>query len=649
MRRCVFIILALILLIGCGQDTDNRIDAPADDFAVALQSAESAEEMEAACNAHLLPVIQRTAIHVKDTIQREGISALEKHRRIVPVLNSVGPRLMEMGEKGLDALDGKPSGDVVNKLRQLLYLAVALGQGASRAEVKPYWQSVDDGTYHGTYAFSPALHDATADRFWLFYHWVEIMGGLYDDAQYAWVFADSGRASFIDEEAGASGIEQIHDWWYVPRDIWDDSGLSTNEKFMAAKYAMWQNPHWGGGDHYINEWWSWEAGYKEEDCALFTGNNMAALAALYELTRDERTLARLRAMFEAFKHYDRLTVNDPDPLAMEAPDGRITRGTKTRNLYLEDEMNIFEIEFTPSGIDTHHNNSWPDEYTGRERKNVSRDQYYGLFLGYRILWEALTGIENRTPEEQSLLDDLVEHTQLITDYVFGQSNHHWDWGWEYMLYALFEGSCANPPNFTFMMFFGHVGLEEMTDRSFNEFDFLHDLGMWLFDFGRSLGEVAISATLFEPAHTGLTALNQYLSGFYMSDITPADWLFIWPPELIDGRDAGRRRLWRRVVAAYYRKFGLLENSPYQKIAEEVFDETLNPAPTPQRFFNSYQGDYAKLEPQGVALEDFLLPFALMASRAGNRDEIADKLQERYAALVGDGSINFDDTDLPYAE
>ncbi len=646
-RNIAILLMPVLMLSACTRQGLNSGASPADKFEAALQSASSISEMEAVCNAHLVPEIKAAVATVEDIIQSKDLSASEKHRRIVPVLNRIGPTLGDMAQRGLRVLEQKDNGPLVRKVREYLFLARALGEGAARSEYKPYWQRVDDGTYRETYKFAPELHDDVADRFWLFYHWTEIMGGIYDDAQYAWVFADSGRTSFIDEEVGASGIEQFHDWWYVPAAIWDDPSLTANEKFMAAKYTMWQNPHWGGGNHFIDEWWSWEAGYKEEDCALFTGNNMAALAALYELTRDERTFARLRAMFEAFQHYDRFTVNDPDPLAMEEPNGRITRGSKTRNLYPADEMNLFEIEFTPSGIETHHNNSSPDQYTGRERKNVSRDQYYGLFLGYRVAWEVLSGIEDRSPAEQSLLDDLVEHTQQITDYVFGQSNHHWDWGWEYMVYALFEGSCANPPNFTFMMFFGHVGLEEMTGREFTDLDFLHDLGMWLFALGRSLGKVEISAALFEPAHTGLTALNQYLAGFYMSDITPADWLFLWPPELIEGQNASRRRLWRRVVAAYYRKFGLLENAPYQKVAEELFDEALQPVPSPQRFFNSYQGDYVKLEPHGVALDDFILPFSLMASRAQNKEAIMDKLLDRYAALVDNGSINFDDTDLSY--
>jgi len=423
--------------------------------------------------------------------------------------------------------------------------------------------------------------------------------------------------------------------------------LSWNEKLMATKYTMWQNPDWGGGNHYIDEWWSWEAGYKEEDCALFTGNNMAALAALYEVTRDPRTLGRLQAMSAAFRHYDRITRDDPDPLALEDPDGRITRGTKTRQLYYEDEQNLMEIEFVGGQFVFHHNNSVVDLYTGRERKNVSRDQYYGALLGYRVLWEALTAIDDRTAAEQELLEDVVEHTTMITDYLFGQSNLHPEWGIEYMFYALFEGSCANPPNLSFMVYFAHGGLEEMTGQTFHQFDALHDLGHALFAFGRALGIVEISAMLFEPAHTSLTALNQYLTAFYLSDVSMADWLFLWPPELIDLEDAGQRRLWRRVIAAFYRKYGQIISPQYLAIAQEVFDPVLNPVETPQRFFNSYQGDYAKIEPAHVALENYLLPFGLIVSRAANREDWATAFDERYQALHNAGDINFDDTDLPH--
>ncbi len=634
MRRLSLLLIPLLLLIACGEAPDER----------------SVDEFTAALDASLRSPLQAAATSLREIIRDPQMDLASKHREAHRLLREVGPTIRERAASALAVSEGRDLGPHGAQILQLLHMAQTLGDGAAKLGApEPSWRR-----FEGPYAYyedpwSPALPTAVQDKFWLFYHWTEILGGLYDDADYAWVFADSGRTGFIAQEAGASGIEQFHDWWQVSRAVWDDPSLSDNQRLMAAKYTMWQNDDWGGGNHYINEWWSWEAAYKEEDCALFTGNNMAALAALYELTRDPRTLARLRAMFEAIKHYDRFTVDDPDPLALEDPDGRITRGTKTRNLYLADEMNIFDIEITPGGIVTHHNNSWPDHYTGRERKNVSRDQYYGVLLGYRTLWEALTGLDERTAAEQALLDDLVAHTRLITDYIFGQSNLHWDWGWEYMLYALFEGSCANPPNFTFMMFFGHVGLEEMTGEQFTQFDTLQDLGESIFAFGRGLGLVAISEALFEPAHTGLTALNQYLSGFYLSDIDEADWLFLWPPELLRDANAGRRRLWRRVVAAFYRKYGVLGSPEYMSVAAELFDETLNERPTVQRLFNSYQGDYAKLEPQGVGLEDFMLPLALLASRAANRDELAALLATRYAELIADGSLDFADTDLPYAE
>ena len=648
MRRVSLFLLMIVLLGSACSDSPENVSDDATALVTALHDAAPAD-VDRILTAFLGPALDDVTTRMEAVIQDPAMSAADKHRLIQPMLADAAPTLREQALIALRAVKQADLGPAADEAAQLLHLALTLAEGATKAgERPPYWSYYSGQTpYPPEDPFAPELPESVADKFWLFYHWTEIIGALYDDTDYAWVFADSERTSFISQEAGASGIEQFHDWWQVPKTVWDSETLSDNEKLMATKYTMWQNEDWGGGNHYINEWWSWEAAYKEEDCALFTGNQMAALAALYEMTRDPRTLNRLQAMLAAFWHYDRFTVDDPNPLAQEEPDGRITRGTKTRNLYLEDEMNIFTIEFVGGELVFHHNNSWPDHYTGRERKNVSRDQYYGLFLGYRTLWEVLTAIDDRTTTEQELLDDLVEHTQLITDYVFGQSNLHWDWGIEYMLYALFEGSCANPPNFTFMMFFGHVGLEEMTGESFTQFDTLHDLGHKLFSFGRSLGKVWLSAKLFEPAHTGLTALNQYLSGFYMSDITVADWLFLWPPELIDDMSAGRRRLWRRVIAACYRKFGIFAAPQYRDIAAELFDEALNPRPTIQRMFNSYQGDYAKIEPQGVGLEDFMLPLTMLAGSAQNSAQLATALATRYDELVADGSINFDDTDLPY--
>jgi hypothetical protein len=638
-----------ILLLVMGALACSQAAGPAhDDLTRALTAAASVEDVEAILDAELLPMTEAATERAEAIIQREDLAAAQKHRLLAPALREIGPQLERRAAIVLNALQGRDLGPKGEAIRQMLHLARNLGEAATKAEREPYWDRINGPAAHNqNYLYAPALPDAVADRFWLMTHWIEILGGMYDDADYAWVYADSGRASFLAEEAGASGFEHVPDWHLVPLEIWNDAGLSCNQKFMAAKYTMWQNPDWGGGEHYVNEWWSWEAGYKEEDDALFTGNMLAALAAMYETTRDARTLHRLRALFEAFKHYDRITRDDPNPIALEDPDGRITRGTKTRNLYPEDEMNIFDIEIVGGQIVFHHNNSWPDHYTGRERKNVSRDQYYGLFTGYRVLWEVLTALDDRTAEEQQLLDDLVAHTQSITDYVFGQSNLHWDWGLDYMFYALFEGSCANPPNFTFLMFFGHVGLEEMTGQSFTKFDALHDLGLALFRFGRSLGKVTLSEAVFEPAQTGLTALNQYLAALYMSDVTPADWLFIWPPEAIDLNDAGRRILWRRVVAAFYRKFGLVGSPPYAAILGELFDEAYSPRPTPEIFYNHNNGEYAWLEASGVGVEDFVLPFALVVSRAANRDELAAQLTARYQALVESGDINFDDTDLPY--
>lgn len=649
--RSWWMMAALLLLpVACGPgDRAQPAATDTDDAALsaALATATTPAQIEAVLDAQLRPLVEEPGDEIRAIIGRLDLPAIEKHQRIAPILKRVGPVLRGRAQTALTALAGRELGPAGASIRELLHHARVLGEGAQRAET-PLWKFDHVPSLGEPFGFYADVGDIVADRFWQFYHWTEILGGMYDDTDYTWVFADSGRTSFLAQEAGAAGFEQFHDWWQAPQAVWDDPSLSANEKFMAAKYTMWQNADWGGGGHYIDEWWSWEAAYKEEDCALFTGNNMAALAALYELTRDARTLRRLRAMLTAFEHFDRITRDDPDPLALEDPDGRITRGTKTRQLYLADEPNLMEIEFVGGEIVFRHNNSAPDLYTGRERKNVSRDQYYGMLLGYRTLWEALTALPDRTADEQALLDDLVAHTTLAADYLFNTSRLHWDWGWEYMFYALFEGSCANPPNLSFMVYFAHGGIEEMTGQTYQGFDALHDLGEMLFAFGRSLAMVEVSAMLFEPAHTGLTALNQYLTAFYLSDITLADWLFIWPPELVDLEDAGRRRLWRRVVAGCYRKFGHLVGTSYLAIAQEVFDEVLNPRETPQRFFNSYRDGYARLEPAGVALEDYLLPFAFLAGKAANRDEVTAKLLARYDALVASGEINFDDTDLPEA-
>lgn len=666
MRQAIILPIAIFLFFtACGEPADSGGElapalrtyaqwlddqvatfAPDPQLTAALDQA-APDQIVSIIEEYLCPNFSEATKRLQKIIRDPGISAARKHELLRPILAEVGPVLKTRAEAALAATRGRDLGEAGPEIRSLLMLAHTLSRGAMRVAKLPAWQHLDGPLTHYEKPFAPAMSEGMLDKFWLMYHWTEVLGGLYDDSDYTWVFAETERTSYLDQEIGTTDIEMFPDYWRVATDVWNDPALSDNQRLMAAKFTMWQNEDWGGGNHYINEWWSWEPAHQDEDNALFLGNQMAALAALYELTRDERTLHRLGAMLDAFRHYDTLTVDDPDPIAQEPPDGRITRGTITRNLYLEDEMQIFDIEFSGGQFIFHHNNSWPDHYTGRERKNVSRDQYYGLFLGYRTLWEVLTAIEDRTAAEQDLLDSLVEHATLVTDYVFGQSNLHWQWGLDYMLYALFEGSCANPPNFTFMMFFGHVGLEEITGQSFTQFDWLHDLGHDLFAFGRSLGLIWISEALFEPAHTGLTALNQYLSGFYMSDITAADWMFLWPPELLVKVNAGRRRLWRRVVAAFYRKYGYLGHEQYRRLADETFDADLHLRPTIDIIYNSTQGDYVKLEPTYVGLENFMLPWTFFAGRAANREEIAAALLARYDELVADGSVNFADTDLPY--
>jgi len=493
--------------------------------------------------------------------------------------------------------------------------------------------------------FEIDITDAILDRYWTYYHWSEILAGYYDDSDYAFVFEDAGRTSFIDEEVGEAGVEMFMDYWRTLPDAWNDPDIPLNEKLMIAKYTMWDNPHWGNQE-YVPEYWRMEPAFVDEDCPLFTGNMMGALAFEYSLTRHPRTLNRLKAIMRAFRLFDRLTLDGEHPLDQEGYDGRIQRGPKTKNLYHEDEVNLMTVE-SWDPLQFGHNNSWPDHLTGRERKNVSRDQYYGVFLGYYATFQALSAIEDRSPEEEKLYCDVIIHMDMMLEYLFSNRIRP-GWGILYNLYSLFEGSCANPPNLTFMTLWAYPGYEEMTGRDYSaRFGLGNRLIHALLQLGRLIGGVELSQELFNDAHRGLTALNQYMITLYMSDLTPEEWQFIYPPEVLV-ENPQWRTLWRRVIALFYRKYGHFGNEVYRDAVEEMLLPENNPSPTPDDICWSSDHGYLHVEPQ-AQLEDFMLPLTTISSAAANTDDLGEAFVERYEELVVSGTIGFDGTDLPYEE
>jgi hypothetical protein len=487
--------------------------------------------------------------------------------------------------------------------------------------------------------YTMPLTEANVTRYWTFYHWSEILGGYYDDSAYTEVFAPFERASIIDEEIGTSGIEMTMDWWYCPEEVWTDDLRSINERLMWTKFTMWDNPDWGNPDGY----WQWQPGWKDEDCALFTGNMMGALSFEYRLTRLPRTLARLQAIYRAVQLFDSYQLDGEHPLDREAIDGRIQRGPTTKNFYPEQEKLIFDItswwpfEYTYGG-------SFPDYLTGRERKNVSRDQYYGVILGYYGLFKNFSRLTDATREEIELYCAIVEHMSLMLDYLFGP-RILLDHGLDYNLYALFEGALANPPNLTFMTFWAYPGYEEMTGR---EFGAIYGLGTKLlhalFTLAAIFGGVDLSQQLFGPAQSGLTALNQYMITLYLSNLTAAEWQFIYPPEVLIEHPE-RYTLWRRVIALFYDKYGTFANETYRDVIDTMVASEIEP-PTLDRIAWHYEDGWVYVEPQST-LEDLLLPLAIVAGAAANQDELADLLVSQYEQMVSDGTIDFSDTDLPY--
>ena len=494
----------------------------------------------------------------------------------------------------------------------------------------------------GTYEIELPME--VLDRYWMFYHFTEILGVYNNDRDYAHMYSPAGRESFIDAEVGRHGIEMFMDWWLVPISVWNDDALSLEQKLMSTKYTMWQNPHWGGEDHYVNEYWSWEAGFKDEDSALFTGNLMAALAAEYSMTRHPRTLRRLRNLVDSILYYDAFLLQGGHPLDIGQRDGRLQRGTKTKNLYPENEPFLLTVSFDEGGIHFHHNNSWPDMQTGRERKNVSRDQYYGVLTGYYTIHLLFNRMGDLTAGEAALLEDVEGHCRLIQDYLTLPPLRPEN-GLLYNLYALIEGSCANPPNLSFMGFAAFSGLQKITGQRIKFNDYGYCLLWSLFTLGSLTDSVELSRSLFEPAHSGLTAMNQYLCALFMSDLPRAHWEFIFPPELIREANSGRRKLWRRLIAAYAMKFGDFGNQDYRDVILEMLDPAENPPVTARTLYNRTARGYAVIEPAGVGIEDLMWPLMFACTTAQNAEELGRQLNQRYRELVDTGVIRFEDTDL----
>ena len=512
------------------------------------------------------------------------------------------------------------------------------------AEAREPEAAVSPGREVGAGDFFMDLDDAVLDRYWMYVHWTEILAGYYDDSEHTAVFEEAGRTGFIAEEVGEAGIEMVMDYWRVREEVWSDPGLSDNERLMWAKYTLWDNPHWGD-QVYVSDYWRMEPAFIDEDCPLFTGNMMGALAFEYGLTRLPRTLSRMQAMVRALRLFDRFALDSGHPLDQEEVyDGRIQRGPKTKNLYHADEVDLLTVE-SWNPLRFSHNNSSPDRLTGRERKNVSRDQYYGVFLGYYAAFQVLSAMEDRTPEEEELLCGVLIHMDKMLHYLLSNRLRP-GWGIMYNLYSLFEGSCANPPNLTFMSLWAYPGYEEMTGRDYSSrFGMGNRLVHALLGLGRLIGGVELSQQLFGDAHSGLTALNQYMITLYMSDLSCEEWQFIYPPEVLVEHPE-RRRLWRRMIALFYRKYGHFGNEVFRGVIEEMLLEEHNPPPSLDDISWSVQHGYAHVEPQ-AKLENFLLPLATVAGAAANREEVAEAFRNRYGELVEGGRITFEGTDLPH--
>lgn len=485
--------------------------------------------------------------------------------------------------------------------------------------------------------------EATMDRYWRFYHWTEILGGYYDDSDYRDVFAWADRESIIAEEIGEAGIQMLPDYWRVLETDWTDPDKTENQRLMWAKFTMFDDPDWSNQE-WVPDYWKLQPAWKDEDLPLFTGNLLASLAFEYPYTREPRTLSQMQAIYRAYQLFDRYRLDGDHPLDQEAADGRIQRGPTTKNFYPEDEAVMFDItSWWP--FEYNYSGSFEDHLTGRERKNVSRDQYYGTILGYYGVFKNLGALADRTAEETALYCEVVAHMSLMLDYLFtGRLKP--EYGLDYNLYALFEGALANPPNLTFMNFWAYPGYEEMTGHDFSAlFGLGNKLIKALLDLGAALGGVELSQALFDPAQSGLTGLNQYMVSLYLSNLTPEQWQFIYPAEVLVEHPE-RETMWRRVIALFFNKYGQFGNDVYQADIEAMLAEEIEP-PTLDQIAWHYENGLVYVEPQ-CKVEDLRLPLMAMTAAAANRAELGAALEARYQELLADGVVDFTATDLPYA-
>jgi hypothetical protein len=587
-------------------------DTPAEEaFAVAVESA----------NGDL-----RAAMAISNASYAEKVAALRMAAR------TQAPRLAVAARDFVAAGGSSEVGAFVP------LLAAALTHRLETATLPSAVARSDSGKAGGDFALD--LTDANLDRYWMHYHWAEVLGGYYDDSAYPESYAFAGRRSFIDEEIGEAGVELTMDYWRVPSEVWNDAGLTDGQRLMRTKFTMWDNPDWSE-QPWVPEYWKLQPAWTDEDCPLFTGNTLASLAFEYPLTRLPRTLARMQAIVRALRLLDRYVLDSGHPLNTELPDGRIQRGPTTKNFYPDQEKRLANITFNPFHFE--YGGDFFDRQTGRERKNVSRDQYYGVILGYAAVIESLSALDARTDAEQELLCDAVVHLRMMFAYLFGP-RFKFGWGWEYNLYSFFEGALANPPNLTFMTLWAYPGYEALTGNDYaDRFGVGNRLIHALLRLGAIVGGVELSQKLFDPAQSGLTALNQYMITLYLSDLSPEEWLFIYPPEvLLDHPE--RRTLWRRVIALSARKYGRFVSPVYRDVIDEmVATETAPPSLADISWH--VQNGYNYVEPQ-VRVEDYHLPLMTIASAAANAPDVAARLAARYDALVASGAIDFAGTDLP---
>lgn len=501
-----------------------------------------------------------------------------------------------------------------------------------------------DGIKPETCSYALDISTHVIERYWIFYHLTEILGAYNSDQNYEHMFTHAGRTSFLNEEISACNIEMLMDWWMMPTAIWRDETVSDEEKLMSAKYAMWQNERWGGQEHYVNDYWSWEPAFKDEDCALFTGNFLAALAAEYSFTKHPRTLKRMRAMVDAIRHFDRLKDDSSDPLEIEEMDGRIQRGPKTKNYYTALDSTVFRVSIDDEGFHSHHHTRIADTTTGRERANVSRDQYYGVLTGYYVLYKVLSKIKDRNDAKQQLLADVIDHCALMAEYLDG-SRVHPGFGPAYNLYALFEGSCANPPNLSFMGAAAFAGLGEITGRCYLSEIVKLPLYKAVLDLGILVESLDLTQRLLKPARTSFTTLNQVLAAFVMSNMSKRHWEFYFAPEYLMQATEKEQRMWRRIIGAYLFKFGSFGNSAYRNAMENMLLSPENDIPvTIEMFFNRYDNEFSVIEPQ-YKVEEFMWPLTMMIAASDNKEVIGATMLDYYDGLINSGRITFSGTDL----